>query len=134
MANTISKQTTKVQLGTFSGVFMPSFLTIMGVIIFLRMGYVMGNAGLIQGLLIIILANSISILTSLSVSAVATTIQVKGGGGLLFDLPEFGLGVRGPHWACSVFIPSGFCGVLYYWVCGSTDIDFSDSPTRCRAH
>ena len=33
-------------LGTFSGVFTPSILTILGIILFLRLGYVIGNAGL----------------------------------------------------------------------------------------
>jgi len=32
-------------LGTFSGVFTPSALTILGIILFLRLGYVVGNAG-----------------------------------------------------------------------------------------
>lgn len=86
----------KVQLGTFSGVFMPSFLTIMGVIIFLRMGYVVGNAGLLQGLAIIVLANIISILTSLSVSAIATNIQVKGGGDYYLISRSLGLEYGGP--------------------------------------
>jgi len=56
-----AKPPEKIRLGTFSCVFMPSFLTIMGVIIFLRMGYVVGNAGFLQGLLIILLANLISV-------------------------------------------------------------------------
>ena len=67
-------------LGTFSGVFTPSILTILGIILFLRLGYVVGSAGLSRALLIIALANGISILTSLSLSAVATNLKVKGGG------------------------------------------------------
>jgi amino acid transporter/DNA-binding LytR/AlgR family response regulator len=67
-------------LGTFAGVFTPSILTILGIILFLRMGYVVGAAGLGQALLILALANSISVLTSLSLSAVATNLRVKRGG------------------------------------------------------
>lgn len=67
-------------LGTFAGVFTPSILTILGIILFLRLGYVVGNAGLSRALMIIALANAISILTSLSLSAVATNLKVKGGG------------------------------------------------------
>jgi len=89
-------QPNKVQLGTFSGVFMPSFLTIMGVIIFLRMGYVVGNAGVLQGLFVILLANVISVLTSLSVSAIATNIEVKGGGIYYLISRSLGLEYGGP--------------------------------------
>jgi amino acid transporter len=67
-------------LGTFAGVFTPSILTILGIILFLRLGYVVGNAGLGRALLIIGLANLISILTSVSLAAIATNLKVKGGG------------------------------------------------------
>ena len=67
-------------LGTFSGVFTPSILTILGIILFLRMGYVVGSAGLGRALLIIGLANVISVLTSVSLSAISTNLRVKGGG------------------------------------------------------
>lgn len=67
-------------LGTFAGVFTPSILTILGIILFLRLGYVVGRAGLGRALLIILLANAISVLTSISLSAIATNLRVKGGG------------------------------------------------------
>jgi amino acid transporter len=67
-------------LGTFAGVFTPSVLTILGIILFLRLGYIVGNAGLGPALLILGLANGISILTSVSLSAIATNLKVKGGG------------------------------------------------------
>ena len=67
-------------MGTFAGVFTPSFLTIIGIIFFMRLGYVVGNAGLGRALIIILIANTISILTSLSMAAVATNIRVKVGG------------------------------------------------------
>ena len=67
-------------LGTFSGVFTPSILTILGIILFLRLGYVVGNAGLSGTLLILAMANGISILTTFSLSAIATNLHVKGGG------------------------------------------------------
>ena len=68
------------QLGTFAGVFTPSILTILGLILFLRLGYVVGAAGLGRALLILAIANVISVLTSLSLSAVATNLRVKRGG------------------------------------------------------
>ncbi len=68
------------KLGTFAGVFTPSVLTILGIILFLRLGYVVGNAGLGRALLMIALANGISVLTSISLAAIATNLKVKGGG------------------------------------------------------
>lgn len=72
---------TKGMLGTFAGVFTPSILTIPGIILFLRLGYVVGKAGLGRALLIVLLANAISVLTSISLSAIATNLRVKGGRG-----------------------------------------------------
>lgn len=73
-------KSSKGTLGTFPGVFTPSVLTILGIILFLRLGYVVGSAGLTRALVIIGLANAISVLTSISLSAIATNLKVKGGG------------------------------------------------------
>ena len=70
----------KGNLGTFAGVFTPSILTILGIILFRRLGYVVGSAGLGRALLIIILANGISVMTTFSLSAIATNLKVKSGG------------------------------------------------------
>jgi len=70
----------KHKLGTFGGVFTPSILTILGIILFLRLGFVVGSAGLQQALLIIVVANTISVLTTISLSAIATNLTVRGGG------------------------------------------------------
>ena len=67
-------------LGWFGGVFTPSVLTILGIIFFRRLGFVVGSAGLSQALLMLGLATLISVLTSISLSAVATNRKVKGGG------------------------------------------------------
>lgn len=68
------------RLGTFSGVFTPSILTILGIILFLRLGYVTGSAGVARTLLIVAIANLISLFTSQSLAAIATNLRVKGGG------------------------------------------------------
>jgi len=67
-------------LGAFSGVFTPSILTILGVIMYLRFGWVVGNVGILRTLLIVTLANGITFLTALSVSSIATNQRVRGGG------------------------------------------------------
>lgn len=67
-------------MGTFAGVFTPSLLTILGLILFLRLSFVVGSTGLLMSLVIILLANSISVLTTFSLAAIATNIHVKQGG------------------------------------------------------
>jgi len=74
------KEKAKGTLGTFAGVFTPSILTILGIILFLRLGYVVGHAGLSRALIILAIANGITILTTISLSAIATNLNVKGGG------------------------------------------------------
>jgi amino acid transporter len=68
------------RFGAFGGVFTPCTLTILGVIMFLRFGQVVGQAGLLQAVVIVLLANVITLLTGLSLSAIATNTRVKGGG------------------------------------------------------
>jgi amino acid transporter len=68
------------QLGTFAGVFTPSILTILGIILFLRLGYVTGSSGVGRALIILAIANLITIITSQSLAAIATNLKVKGGG------------------------------------------------------
>ncbi len=60
--------------------FTPSVLTILGLILFRRLGYVVGAGGMGQALIILLIAHAISILTSSSLSAIATNLRVKGGG------------------------------------------------------
>ncbi len=64
----------------FGGVFTPCTLTILGVIMFLRFGYVVGRAGVFETLIIIGAATLITLLTTLSLSAIVTNTEVKGGG------------------------------------------------------
>ncbi len=71
---------TAARFGTFGGVFTPNVLTILGIILFLRTGWVVGQAGLIGALMIVAIANSISFLTGLSLSAIATSMHVRAGG------------------------------------------------------
>ncbi len=70
----------KHQFGAFGGVFTPSILTIFGLIMFMRANYVVGNAGVLQSLLILALACGITFLTGLSIAAISSNTPVKGGG------------------------------------------------------
>ena len=79
--------------GTFQGVFTPSILTILGVIMFLRFGWVLGNVGLPLTLLIVTMATSITFLTGLSLSATATNMKVGSGGAYYLISRSLGLEV-----------------------------------------
>ena len=83
------------KFGTFSGVFTPSVLTILGVIMYLRLPWVVGNAGLYVGLGVILAAHVVSIATGLSVSSIATDKKVGGGGPYYIISRSFGLPIGG---------------------------------------
>ena len=68
------------KFGAFSGVFTPSLLTILGVIMYMRLGWVVGEAGLIATIGIILIAHIISVTTGLSISSIATDKKIKAGG------------------------------------------------------
>ncbi|MCZ6672068.1 MAG: hypothetical protein O7C75_03935 [Verrucomicrobia bacterium] len=81
--------------GTFSGVFVPNVLTILGVILFMRSGWVVGQAGVYNTLIILLIANTISLLTALSLSAIATNTKVGGGGAYFLISRSLGLEIGG---------------------------------------
>ena len=68
------------RFGTLSGVFMPTLLTILGVIMFLREGWVVGQTGLLGGMLIITVAFGLTAATGLSLASVTTNIRIGAGG------------------------------------------------------
>ena len=68
------------QFGTFGGVFTPSTLTILGVVLFMSAGGVIGQAGVIHSILILMIAKSITLLTGASIAAISTNSEIKGGG------------------------------------------------------
>ncbi len=68
------------RFGTFAGVFTPSILTILGVVMYLRLGWVTGQAGLGGTLLIVVVAHVLSFATGLSVASISTDRTVGAGG------------------------------------------------------
>ncbi|MFY0609490.1 MAG: amino acid permease [Candidatus Atelocyanobacterium thalassa] len=103
-----AKKTNKKQgLETFGGVYTPSTLTILGVIMYLRFGWVVGNAGLMGAILIVILANSITFFTALSVCAIATDRIIRTGGAYYMISRSLGIETGG-----AVGIPLYFAQAL----------------------
>ncbi|MEX0275730.1 MAG: amino acid permease [Flavobacteriaceae bacterium] len=83
------------KFGTFAGVFTPTLLTILGVIMYLRMGWVVGNAGLLGAWLIICTSFVITLCTALSMSAITTNIRIGAGGAYAIISQALGLEVGG---------------------------------------
>jgi len=104
--------TVKKKFGTFAGVFTPSILTILGVIMYMRLGWVVGNAGLIGAIIVIILAHLIAVSTGLSVSSVATDKKI-GAGGIYYVLSRsMGIPIGGSI-GIALFIGTAFSIALY---------------------
>ena len=87
--------TVQQKYGTFAGVFVPTLLTILGVILFVRHGWVIGNAGLLGGLGIVTIAFIIVAFTALSMSCITTNIRIKAGGAYSIISQSLGLEVGG---------------------------------------
>ena len=81
--------------GTFEGVFVPTVVTILGVIMFLREGWVVGNAGFGGAILIILIAFLITGTTALSLSSVTTNIRIGAGGAYSVISKSLGIEVAG---------------------------------------
>jgi amino acid transporter len=95
MTTDASAQQPAHRFGTFLGVFTPSVLTILGLIMYLRFGWVVGNLGLPVTLLVVVLASSITFITALSASAVATNMKVGVGGEYYMISRSLGLELGG---------------------------------------
>ncbi|XP_069158282.1 bumetanide-sensitive sodium-(potassium)-chloride cotransporter isoform X2 [Procambarus clarkii] len=68
------------KFGWIQGVLLRCLLNIWGVILFLRLPWVVGQAGVLEGLLIVTSGNVVTAITALSMSAISTNGQIKGGG------------------------------------------------------
>ncbi|XP_033219825.1 bumetanide-sensitive sodium-(potassium)-chloride cotransporter isoform X2 [Belonocnema kinseyi] len=86
-----------IKLGWIQGVLIPCLLNIWGVMLFLRLSWVVAHAGIYQSIIIIAISAVVCVITTLSLSAISTNGEVKGGG-IYFIIsrslgPEFGASV-----------------------------------------
>ncbi|XP_045025861.1 solute carrier family 12 member 4 isoform X2 [Daphnia magna] len=104
------------KLGTLAGVYFPCMQNIFGVILFIRMTWIIGTAGVVQGFCIITMCCTCTMLTAISMSAIATNGVVPAGGPYFMISrnlgPEFGGAIGllffiGTTFAASMYIVGG---------------------------
>ncbi len=100
------------KLGTFYGVYTPTILTILGVIMYLRFGWLVGHLGLGKVLPIVLLANVITLITTLSFSAVASNTQIGAGGAYYVISRSLGIEIGGAI-GLPLFLSQAFSVTLY---------------------
>ena len=67
-------------LGTLNGVYIPCLMNILGIILFMRLSWAVGQAGWLNVLLMFLVGELAAILTVFSMSALISTGKVRGGG------------------------------------------------------
>uniref|UniRef100_A0A668AB71 Solute carrier family 12 member 6 n=1 Tax=Myripristis murdjan TaxID=586833 RepID=A0A668AB71_9TELE len=124
------------RMGTFMGVYLPCLQNIFGVILFLRLTWVVGTAGVLQGLCIVFICCCCTMLTAISMSAIATNGVVPAGGSYFMISrslgPEFGGAVGlcfylGTTFAGAMYI-LGAIEILLMYIAPSTAIFVPSSP------
>ncbi len=86
---------TKKTFGTLAGVFTPTTLTILGVIMYIRQPWVVGNAGVLGAVAIVLLAVAITLTTALSLSSITTNVRIGSGGAFSLISQSLGLEIGG---------------------------------------
>lgn len=85
---------TATKFGWIKGVLVRCLLNIWGVMLFLRLSWVVGQAGIALATVVVLLSAVVTIITTLSMSAICTNGEVKGGGAYYLISrslgPEFG--------------------------------------------
>lgn len=100
------------KLGTFVGVFTPTLLTILGVIMYLRIGWVLGHMGLLATISIVAISNIVTLVTTLSFSSVATNRRIGIGGAYNIISRNLGLEIGGAV-GLPLFLSQAFSVTLY---------------------
>ncbi|EDW40322.1 GL24962 [Drosophila persimilis] len=106
-----------LKFGWIKGVLIRCLLNIWGVMLFLRLSWVVGQAGIIEGFVLILTTTAVTTITALSMSAISTNGVIKGGGTYYMISrslgPEFGGSIGlifslANAVACAMYVV-GFC-------------------------
>uniref|UniRef100_A0AAY4CUA1 Solute carrier family 12 member 6 n=1 Tax=Denticeps clupeoides TaxID=299321 RepID=A0AAY4CUA1_9TELE len=100
------------QMGTFMGVYLPCLQNIFGVILFLRLTWVVGCAGVLQAVCIIFTCCCCTMLTAISMSAIATNGVVPAGGSYFMISRSLGPEFGGAVGLC-FYLGTTFAGSMY---------------------
>ncbi|XP_041842659.1 solute carrier family 12 member 6-like isoform X2 [Melanotaenia boesemani] len=100
------------QMGTFMGVYLPCLQNIFGVILFLRLTWVVGTAGVLQALCIVFICCCCTMLTAISMSAIATNGVVPAGGSYFMISRSLGPEFGGAVGLC-FYLGTTFAGSMY---------------------
>lgn len=79
------------KFGAFKGVFIPNILIMIGVIYFMRLGWILGHVGPMQMGIIITLASSLLLITCLSMTSIVSNMKIRGGGSYYLISRSLGL-------------------------------------------
>jgi amino acid transporter len=112
------QSTEQAKFGTWDGVWVSCMLNIFGVIMYLRLGWVVGNAGILGAIAIILLSGAVTLLTTLSMSAIATNGNVKGGGAYFLISRSVGPAIGA---SIGVLFTIGLCIAVSLYVIGFCD-------------
>ncbi|XP_076972915.1 solute carrier family 12 member 7 isoform X3 [Tamandua tetradactyla] len=100
------------RMGTFVGVYLPCLQNILGVILFLRLTWIVGAAGVLEALLIVSLCCACTMLTAISMSAIATNGVVPAGGSYYMISRALGPEFGGAVGLC-FYLGTTFAGAMY---------------------
>ncbi|XP_068565667.1 solute carrier family 12 member 7 isoform X1 [Cebidichthys violaceus] len=106
------KEVKSPQMGTFMGVYLPCLQNILGVILFLRLTWIVGTAGILESLAIVCLCCSCTMLTAISMSAIATNGVVPAGGSYYMISRSLGPEFGGAVGLC-FYLGTTFAGSMY---------------------
>ncbi|KAK1899250.1 Solute carrier family 12 member 5, partial [Dissostichus eleginoides] len=104
------------QLGTLIGVYLPCIQNIFGVILFLRMTWMVGVGGVFGSFIIVFMCCSTTMLTAISMSAIATNGVVPAGGSYYMISRSLGPEFGGAVGIC-FYLGTTFAGAMYILGC-----------------
>nr|DBA24740.1 TPA: hypothetical protein GDO54_012357 [Pyxicephalus adspersus] len=106
------RETKETRMGTFIGVYLPCLQNILGVILFLRLTWIVGTAGILESFCIVLMCCLCTMLTAISMSAIATNGVVPAGGSYYMISRSLGPEFGGAVGLC-FYLGTTFAGAMY---------------------